>query len=495
MGANGSAGTTQTQGPVYPLCTSSYCLARLRATCSLWAYVRTGVVGGVWEEPSFNSTMVGGEMNSSGIDGVEGKGRANAIPPPVHPSISSSTTHPVPPVPPRRRGLWGTLSGLGSSLGSTSRPGTPTNEKAAIILGTPEKDKGLPNIPPPPVHPSIAATTTSTAPPPPLPKRNEGRGGGRVPASSTSISESDSRPRDEGITGTNEAHGDPGTEPEVIEKELVFTASPPSSPKPHPAPHRVPLPDSRPVTPQVESRPGTPQVPSPVPPGSRPTTPQPGTGAKPPPPLPRRAVERAAKRASVPVPPVIEASGEKDGVEEKKVDESKVGETDNATTGNSEDKEVTEGTEEGKSGIETETEVKEKVETLDVPGQNTETVEETKGETKVDIPKVEPTAESAETKLVSESETRKEKEDEKEAEVVETEVRGNDVAPEEGATNNDEESSSKDGSLTLAQALSSSAPPAPPSWEERTWKEVVRLREVMFWARIGIEVPVEEGDV
>lgn len=483
-GVNANAGTTQTQGPVYPLCTSSYCLARLRATCSLWAYIRTGVVGGVWEEPTFST-----EMN---LSSVEGKVGANAIPPPVHPSISSSTTHPVPPIPPRRRGLWGTLSGLGSSLGSgsPSRPGTPTNEKAAMNLGTPEKDKGLPNVPPPPpVHPSLAATNTSTAPPPPLPKRNEGRGGGRVPAPSTSISESDSKPHDEGIPDTSETQGDPGTDPEVVVKELVFTASPPSSPKPLLSPRRVPLPDSRPVTPQVESRPGTPRVHSPVPPSSRPTTPQPGIGARPPPPLPRRAVERAAKRASVPVPPVVEASGEK---EEKKVDDSKVGEMVNA---NPEDKKDTEGTEEGKSGIKTETEVKEKVELVGVSAQNTEIIEETEEkEEGVDLPKVGPTVESAETKLESESETKEEKEDEKEVEAVETEVRGSDVAPDEGATNNDEESSSKDESLTLAQALSSSAPPAPPTWEERTWKEVVRLREVMFWARIGVEIPGEAGD-
>ena len=33
-----------------PLCTSNYCLTRLRSTCSLWAFVRIGIVERVWEE-------------------------------------------------------------------------------------------------------------------------------------------------------------------------------------------------------------------------------------------------------------------------------------------------------------------------------------------------------------------------------------------------------------------------------------------------------------
>lgn len=46
-------------------------------------------------------------------------------------------------------------------------------------------------------------------------------------------------------------------------------------------------------------------------------------------------------------------------------------------------------------------------------------------------------------------------------------------------------------SVTLKQALDISTPPPlapapPPTWEERTWKELVRLREVMFWARVGV---------
>ncbi|KAF7360163.1 Rab guanine nucleotide exchange factor SEC2 [Mycena venus] len=33
---------------IYPLCTSGWCLARLRTTCTLWAFVRTGIVERVW---------------------------------------------------------------------------------------------------------------------------------------------------------------------------------------------------------------------------------------------------------------------------------------------------------------------------------------------------------------------------------------------------------------------------------------------------------------
>ncbi|KAE9395503.1 hypothetical protein BT96DRAFT_997622 [Gymnopus androsaceus JB14] len=225
-------------GPIYPLCTSNYCLARLRATCSLWAFVRVGVVTAVWEEAE--------ELGSSPTTSTN-----RLTPPPTHPSHPSA----VPPaIPPRRRGLWGTLGSLSeraagwSSSSQSSRPGTPT------AMEITEKEKGLPSVPPPPpLHPSIATATTTTtttttgagaAPPPPLPKRNEGRGRRAmtpVPASVPSESESQHVTADV-VKGAGTG-------------EVVFTASPPSSPNVLPSvpkePHLLPLPDSRPPTPQT----------------------------------------------------------------------------------------------------------------------------------------------------------------------------------------------------------------------------------------------------
>ena len=38
---------------IYPLCSSGWCLARLRTTCSLWAFIRTGIVERIWEDEPY----------------------------------------------------------------------------------------------------------------------------------------------------------------------------------------------------------------------------------------------------------------------------------------------------------------------------------------------------------------------------------------------------------------------------------------------------------
>ncbi|KAJ7436745.1 hypothetical protein FB451DRAFT_1417264 [Mycena latifolia] len=86
-------------------------------------------------------------------------------------SVSGTGTGP-PPVPPRRRGLWGMASKLGERAVSWSGEGSKEKEKEK------EKDKkveekGLPT--PPPIHPTISAPSRSSTPAPPLPKRSEGR--------------------------------------------------------------------------------------------------------------------------------------------------------------------------------------------------------------------------------------------------------------------------------------------------------------------------------
>ncbi|KAH9919855.1 uncharacterized protein B0H18DRAFT_1213656 [Fomitopsis serialis] len=41
---------TQAKPTIYPLCTAHWCLTRLRATCSMWAFVRTGIVEKIWDD-------------------------------------------------------------------------------------------------------------------------------------------------------------------------------------------------------------------------------------------------------------------------------------------------------------------------------------------------------------------------------------------------------------------------------------------------------------
>ncbi|EPQ52073.1 hypothetical protein GLOTRDRAFT_140523 [Gloeophyllum trabeum ATCC 11539] len=124
---------------VYPLCRSSWCLARLRTTCSLWAFVKSGVVDKVWEEelPSAGPPhgegweIVGGEKNGDG------------------------KTLEKPPVPPRRKGLWERASSMASSALGTNN----------------SKEKSLPATP----HPERVPSTPANTPRPPLPARSKSR--------------------------------------------------------------------------------------------------------------------------------------------------------------------------------------------------------------------------------------------------------------------------------------------------------------------------------
>ncbi|KAJ7439685.1 hypothetical protein FB451DRAFT_1445661 [Mycena latifolia] len=272
-----SASTT-----IYPLCTSGWCLARLRTTCTLWAFVRTGVVERVWEEEV-----------------------PTLLPPPPPARDAAGTGTGPPPVPPRRRGLWGMASKLGERAVSWSGEGSKEKEKEK------EKDKkveekGLPT--PPPIHPTISAPSRSSTPAPPLPKRSEGRR--QVPPP----------PPPEAPAPPLELPN-PHPEPAV---PAPTPAPAPDLPNPHPEPavpapvhalkaddvkrkrfsaHQVPLPDSRPGTPAMS--PVDAPHPAAAPNDAAHTAPTPTPGAVPPP-LPRRAAARAVR----PVPPPPEAPSE-----------------------------------------------------------------------------------------------------------------------------------------------------------------------------------------
>jgi len=106
--------TRNSQSTIYPLCTSGWCLTRLRLTCSLWAFVRTGVIEKVWEEEV--PVLPASVPTKSAISG------------------SGSIGLGKPPIPPRRRGLWGMASAFG--------------ERAASWGSETDKDKGRPNFTP-----------------------------------------------------------------------------------------------------------------------------------------------------------------------------------------------------------------------------------------------------------------------------------------------------------------------------------------------------------
>ncbi|KAJ6582960.1 proline-rich protein [Mycena vulgaris] len=392
---------------IYPLCTSGWCLTRLRTTCTLWAFVRTGVVERVWEEEV--PTLL-----------------------PVAPPEAGTGP---PPVPPRRRGLWGMASKLGERAASWSGDGSKEKEKEKKA-----EEKGLPT--PPPVHPNISAPTPTptrpTTPAPPLPKRSEGRAR-QVPPPPAPPQDQSAPTHAPAEVPTANAHPEPAAPAPVHAlkaddaKRKRFSA------------HQVPLPDSRPGTP------AGPPADAPPPATDAPAAPTPGAA---PPPLPRRAAARAVRPVPPPpetpstapetaapaVPNAVEAAGEGEG---PKATAPEAVETVKAV-------EDVSSTADGAPAVESAAEPA-AVEGA-APAENDKAAD-ADGETvivpRVDspVPEEPPKAENAPA-----DEGREEK------------------VPDTKEEEDEHEHEAYVGDVT---------------WEERTWKELVRLREDMFWARIG----------
>src|SRR5258708_1301062 len=129
-----------------PLCLSGWCLARLRATCSLWSFLRTNILEKIWEEEV----------------------RLSRIPPPRREIEGPSIDRP--PVPPRRRtknsGFWG----VASSFGLDRVPGWGESDKDKRTETEHERRRFVA----PPLR-SNSPGPSSLGPPPPLPSRNRSR--------------------------------------------------------------------------------------------------------------------------------------------------------------------------------------------------------------------------------------------------------------------------------------------------------------------------------
>ncbi|EJU05747.1 hypothetical protein DACRYDRAFT_113794 [Dacryopinax primogenitus] len=126
----------------YPLCQSGWCLARLRTTCELWGFVRRGVIDHVWDDDI----------------------PTNATPPPA--------------VPPRKRmgsriGFWGMGSSDNVSAPSLSVPpvyAPPTNDSKPPL--PPRRHSEMPNAPatpprrrvPPVIKPAVVETPPTPGP-------------------------------------------------------------------------------------------------------------------------------------------------------------------------------------------------------------------------------------------------------------------------------------------------------------------------------------------
>ncbi|KAJ7099980.1 proline-rich protein [Mycena belliarum] len=424
--------TAASVSSIYPLCTSGWCLARLRTTCTLWGFVRTGVVERVWEEEV--STLL--PATPAAREGGNGSG--------------------PPPVPPRRRGLWGMASKLGERAASWSGEGNKEKEKEKENEKKVPEEKGLPT--PPPVHPTISAPPRATTPAPPLPKRSEGRR--PVPPPPTH----DAQPA---AADPPIPHSEPAAPASVPAPPLDLPNPHPEPATPAPAPipapaavevlktddvkrkrfsaHQVPLPDSRP---------GTPASPVDAPPPHAPAT-----GAAPPP-LPRRAPARAVRPVPPPPGPPVAAAAQIPAVVAPSASE---------TTGGEAPKEVA-----------------------------PETVEKVPGAPVSDPPADAPAVETnddgpaaAAAAALAAEEAPAEKEKKAETEKVEVPRVGS-PAPAEAVKDETEAKAEPNGFVEEEKVEElkedeeeHEAYVGEVTWEERTWKELVRLREDMFWARIG----------
>ncbi|KAK1229421.1 hypothetical protein PQX77_007518 [Marasmius sp. AFHP31] len=536
-----SSPSQSSSSTIYPLCHSGWCLARLRATCSMWAFVRSGVVEKVWEEEVPNVPVPGSPTNTSGEEKERERDRDR-----------------VQATPPRRRGLWGMATALGERAASWGGEKDKEKERErekgpATPTKTPPTEK---KFAPPPVHPNIGNATapatrmvppplppspppppiailptegeegetmetvftaspvgTPPPPPPPLPRRNEGRepppplparGGRDSPAPAPPPLP----PRNEGESPTPESPIAPAPPPPPLPKRsegrrpggrnslIVSRALNLNEEGEGVDPAGVALPDSRPGTPTL--------VPAP-------------------PPLPRRAMARGPR----PVPPSpagpraitpnggsdVEREGEGVKVQEKEREEEKQSEE--------KEKDVEKEKEETATGTETETETETEQEDgyatpvgeTSVAGQSQEklgAVGDVEGKADVDAEAKEEEASPEAEGAVSPETTEKEKETgkevghEKEETITTTTTPSSDQAEQGQGQATDamethdkplpslkddkpskDDENDKDIDTQKEKEKDTTMYIGDATWEERTWKEIVRLKEVMFWARIG----------
>lgn len=404
-----------------------------------------------------------------------------------------------PPIPPRRRGLWGMASALTERAASWTADSDKDKDKGKM-QPVPEKEterkpeRKLP--PPPPHHPRLPSTdlTNAKPTPPPLPKRSEVRKNTRsdsVPIKSapetdgTAEATAPSQPEAQGNNSSTSTTGSPeipndsfSTPPE----EISNPNSPPQAEAVQMAnPALIPLPDSRPPTPAMSVTKLPPQdaAAKVIAPESNSPTPSRTSSPAPPPPLPRRAAARKSRSMSIigggqgrsrpvtptPAPPIEE---------EETPDSDKPAEAASHV-------EVSVPT----------TELKEKDEESDSPATEIVTASPTttppslpvEGEEKAPNPDAPVTngivakdngdvSQVVETKKVHiNGDTLKD--EDKKAVVV------NGTGTKRSSINGDSAQEEKEEQVPQEVYIGDA------TWEERTWKELVKLREDMFWARIG----------
>ncbi|KAL5522670.1 hypothetical protein ACEPAG_8688 [Sanghuangporus baumii] len=166
---------TQSQRPTsYPLCASGWCLARLRATCSLWAFVRAGIVDRVWEEEP--APRAAPSISSASSYSLISNGST-----PTLADTNGAQREPAPPLPPRRRSKITSMGALWEKASGALRSATPTQSQPAspITNGSKENEDPFTSSPRSVLGQARGSTPTpeplKVTVPPPLPRRNHDR--------------------------------------------------------------------------------------------------------------------------------------------------------------------------------------------------------------------------------------------------------------------------------------------------------------------------------
>ncbi|KAL0068144.1 hypothetical protein AAF712_004804 [Marasmius tenuissimus] len=510
---------------IYPLCHSGWCLARLRATCSMWAFVRTGIVEkdkdkdrdkvqatpprrrGLWGM----ATALGERAASWGGEKDKEKGPATPTKTPTWDGTATRMVPPPPPPPPPPIAILPT-EGEGETMETvfTASPaGTPPPPPPPL----PRRNEGRE----PPPLPARGGGRDSPAPapvPPPLPARNEGREGRESPAPGSVPSSPVAPPplpkRSEGRR--------PGRNSLIVIKALDLDDG-----ETQVDPARIALPDSRP---------GTPTLVPPVRGGS----PAPGAGVGGvPPPLPRRAMARGPR----PVPPspagprAITPNGGSDVERDDEKVKAREGKTEE---GSAQERGKEKETEEEKK-LEQEKELEKERRRRQRRRRRGQKRRQRRSRRMVLLLPLEKLGELGDAEVRAdeivavdgdadakqESNPESAVSPEKSSTAVDTEKEVKHEKEETNATtttaiatalsSDQAESGLEQGQATTGNdAMETHDKPLPTvkddekdqdidtqkekekdmtmyvgdaTWEERTWKEIVRLKEVMFWARIG----------
>ncbi|KZT23631.1 hypothetical protein NEOLEDRAFT_1149156 [Neolentinus lepideus HHB14362 ss-1] len=487
---------------VYPLCQSSWCLSRLRTTCSLWSFVKSGVVDRVWEEEVPAVAETGWEI----VGGKDGNTKD-----------SGARSAEKPPVPPRRRGLWERASSMASSALGNS------------IKEREREEKKLPATPPPNLSPS---TPTSPRPRPPLPARSKSRfapsptqevvvasdrdvnsnhaavdelATSGQPSQDVAVSSDSKSKPDESPNGADENQDVTvvpstfaATQPTTSDADALAGSTIPAAEGGHVRGIPETTADSSIATETYESlrvpsteelsateTPAAPTVLSSVQEAEKPPS---RAGSPAPPPLPRRAAARA-RPVSVLIPAA--ATGENNAAmtprqtEASPADASQQPTTETDSAPSSEPKSVEENTISLSQESEPEADAKrqeelENAESPEPPASDLQDIDHSfsvkqEQSTTPDNPEQPVDSEPApisiaEAPIPIESPAQK-PDAPRDSELASPVEAGDANEP----TDEDQHEGVEETGPFIGDA----------TWEERTWKEIVRLREDMFWARIG----------